>query len=197
MKVRRGQRHVAQAGHLEDVPVRRILGHVVAPQVGARGVAALGEVVAHHAEGLEHVAADVDPLVTGHAAVRLEQLVSLQLIHRDGVLVTAQVFVETRVGRDQRALEGRQCIGDGARLQAVRVAFLELGDQRGILAQLAHHLGPAAAHLQRVVHGASDLLLQRVGATVPELPEVEAGIEDGGRVRRPASSRSDGRLTRC
>jgi len=94
VKIRRRDRDVAQAGYLEHVAVFFILGQQVAPQVRLDGVAACLEVVAHHAELLEHVAADVDALVTGDAAVILEALVAVLFLDREDFRVAQQVLVK-------------------------------------------------------------------------------------------------------
>src|SRR5207253_7947777 len=96
-------------------------GNQVAAQVGFGRIAALGEIIRHHAEFLEHVAADIHALMTGDAAILLELRVTGLLFGGDGVGLAAKISVETGVGRDQRALEAGYGILD-----------IRLGDAIGI-----------------------------------------------------------------
>ena len=179
MEVRRRDGHIAQAGHLEHMAVFFILGQQVAPQVRFQRVAAGLEVIAHHAEFLEHIAANVHALVTGNAAVILEALVAVFFLAGQDIGVAQQVLVKPRVGCQQRALVGGQGvlhIGSG---DAIGIGLFErvlVGGQGG---QVAHHGIPVAAHFHRADHHLLDLGLQRVHPTVPELFEVQAGVEYG------------------
>src|SRR6266705_986669 len=76
VEIRSGELDVAQARHLEHVAVRFPFGDGVASQVGVGGLAAILEIVAEHAEGLEHIAAYVDALMARDAAVALEELIA-------------------------------------------------------------------------------------------------------------------------
>src|SRR5471032_2970823 len=98
-----------------------IVGEGVAALVGLVAAAAPGEVVAHHAELLVHIAADVDALVAGHAAVLLEFGVAGFLVGGDGVALAAQVAVEARIRRDQRALVTGDGVAHIGRRQALAV----------------------------------------------------------------------------
>ncbi|MNL64809.1 hypothetical protein D3C87_1890610 [compost metagenome] len=51
--------------------------------------------------------------------------------------------------------------------------------------QGAHRQLVGEGHLQRVLDGPGRLLLEILGATIPELHEVEAGVEHGRGVDRP------------
>ena len=53
----------------------------------------------------------------------------------------------------------------------------------GVVAlQLGHHLRPLCPHLDRILDRAFGLFLERGRAAVPELRELPAGVEGGGRV---------------
>ena len=149
VQVWRGVRGHPETGHLERVQVRLVAGDVVAAHVRLGDVAASLEVLVDDAEHLEHVAADVGALVTGHAAVELEQFVAALLMHRDGALFPVQPPVEGAVGRDQGTQElGDRVLGVGAR-DPVGVEGFE---QRGVslvLVQLAEHVRPEARHFDR------------------------------------------------
>src|SRR5437762_2263344 len=95
---------VSETRHLEHELVAFALGHVEPSHIGGRDVAALSKVITHHAELLEHVAADIHALMASHATVALESRVSLQFFGTDRAGVAAQVAVETR-WRDKRAHE--------------------------------------------------------------------------------------------
>src|SRR5438105_14398027 len=95
---------ISETRHLEHELVAFPLGHVESSQIGGRDVAALGKVITHHAELLEHVAADIHAFVASHAPVTLESRISLQFFGADRAGVAAQVTVETR-WRDKRAHE--------------------------------------------------------------------------------------------
>ena len=97
MEVGRGDGDVAQAGHLEHVAVFLGAGDIEAPQVRRGGVAPGGEVVPQYAELLEHVAADIHPLMASDAAVVLEALVAVLFLGAEDRGVARQVLVETRV----------------------------------------------------------------------------------------------------
>ena len=75
--------------------VSLVASDVEAALVGPGRVAPVLDVVAHHAEFLEHVAADVHALVAGDAAVFLEALVTELFPGREDVGVAQQVLVET------------------------------------------------------------------------------------------------------
>ena len=136
--------------------------HVLFPAAGieaalvrAQGLAAaVGEVILLEIQIFIGLAAHALAHMAGGAAVGLEALVAFRFGGGQGALVAAQPAVETAVGRD----EGLFVFGDGVRDvpagPAVRIDGAELGGQCGI--------GGRAA--------------------VPELHEVEHGIEGGGRV---------------
>jgi hypothetical protein len=165
------------------VPVALVAGHVEAPEVGLPAAPAVGEVVGHHAEGLEHVAPHAGALVAADAPVRLEERVPLALLGAEGVAVAEQVAIEARGRPVERPLVGGDGVGD------VGAADAPLGvnraERRGVLgqrAQLRQRLGPARGHLVERLDRAVDLRLERLGATVPEVSQVELRVVHARRV---------------
>ena len=72
MKVRRGERYQTQTRDLELVAVAIFSGNVEAAQVALIDCLSVTEVIVHDAEDLEHIAAHVDPLMTGNATILFE-----------------------------------------------------------------------------------------------------------------------------
>src|SRR5262245_20407989 len=103
MEVGSGDRDVAQAEHPEYPAVPRDPGNVVPPEIDAR---LLGVLARKDPELLEHVAADVDSLVTRDAPVCLEMLVAAPLRLGQHRALAAKVAIEARVRSGQRSLEG-------------------------------------------------------------------------------------------
>ena len=157
------------------------MGHQVAAQVGLGGWAPF-EIVIHHAEFLEHVAADIQALMAGNAAIFLEALVAVFFLEGEDVGVALQVLVETRVGRQQGAFVGRQGILHIGRRHAVGVHLGECGLVLGDGREVGDHGFPVAAHFRRADDHLFDLGLEGVHATVPELFEIQAGVEHRGRI---------------
>ena len=107
VKLRRGQLDVPQTRHAKHEPVSLEMSDIETPVVGFHDVPTILEVFAHHAEALEHVAPDVAPLVTRHAADGLEPFVSRHFDLIQCVLVASQPRVEANVRRIECALEAR------------------------------------------------------------------------------------------
>ncbi|MNP06438.1 hypothetical protein D3C76_984200 [compost metagenome] len=181
MEVGVGQRYVAQGRHLEPADELLLAGH---------GAAALGRVAGRVVLDQPHlligVAADGDPVVAGGAALLLEQLIALQLLRRQRLAIPLQPAIEGGIGGDQGLLEGGDGIGH---LVDAKVRFavdrIEAGAVFGQGVQGLDRQLVGEGHLQRVGDGARRLLLQILGTAVPELHEVEAGVEHGRRVDRP------------
>src|SRR5262245_60742959 len=91
VEVGAGHGHVAEAGHPEDLTVPGDPGHVIAAEIDTR---LLNVDVGKDAELLEHVAADVHPLMARRASVRLEQHVASSFGFREGVSLAPQVPIE-------------------------------------------------------------------------------------------------------
>src|SRR5438067_7479117 len=94
MEIRSRQLDVSEARHLEYELVAFPLSHVVSSEVGGRDVAALREVVTHHAKFLEHVSADIHSLMAGHATVALESRITLQFFGADCTGIAAQITIK-------------------------------------------------------------------------------------------------------
>ena len=78
--------------------------------VGWLYVAAVVEVVPHHAEALQHVAADVDALVAAHAAVFAEQVVAALLARAERDLVQPVRSVSLECLTDRHRSDPVECI---------------------------------------------------------------------------------------
>src|SRR5215813_1645666 len=103
MEIRRCRCHVAQAGHTQDLRIGRSKR-------------------AKDAVSLKQVAANIDALMTGHAAERLEQPITVLLFGRERRRITGKPAVERASGRDQRAFVA----GDGVE-QARTVRSTSIG----------------------------------------------------------------------
>src|SRR5882672_5873322 len=181
MEIRRGPPDIPQAGDLEDVLVLLAAGDLEAAEVGMIQGAPIGEVVAHRSELREKVASRIAALMAGDAALPLEELIAFLLPVGDGRAIAAQEAVEARDG-DQRSQERGETGGDLLLLQGLGEDRLEVVPIVRVVLKDLEDLGPGVLHLLRVEEGAFDLLLEGVGASIPELPEVEGDIKDGGRV---------------
>ncbi|CUK13187.1 Uncharacterised protein [Achromobacter sp. 2789STDY5608615] len=180
MEVRIGQRHVAQRRHLEVEAVGILAGD---------GGAALGLVVGlvrrHQPHLLERVAAHRHAVVARHAAAVLEQRVAGQLLHRQRLVVALEPLVKARVRRHQRFLEGGQRAGhlvDGDVVLAEHLLEFGAVARNGI--EHLHRQFMGGGHFHRIGDRAAGLLAQVLGAAVPELGDVQAGIEHRRRIDR-------------
>nr|BFE94584.1 hypothetical protein GCM10020185_51200 [Pseudomonas brassicacearum subsp. brassicacearum] len=91
-------------------------------------------------------------------------------------------MVEARIGCLQGALVIGQCALDIRLGHAIGVRVLEVLGIAGVIGDALDDRFPGAAHFHRAGHDRVDLFFQRVDAAIPELVEVQAGIEHGGRV---------------
>ena len=195
VQIRGGMGGHAQARHLEGVSVGSVAGDIEASEVGLGDVAPLFEVVVNHAEDLEHVAADIRPLVARHTAVVFEQGVALFLVGAESLFIAGQPAVEAAVRGGQRLDELGDGFFDGIAGNRVFSVEIDLLEQSGILVVLVefgHHVGPQAAHLKTALYRAVSLVWQRMRASVPELFEIEARVEHSGRVHRAPLSLNPG-----
>jgi len=129
----------------------------------------IGEERAH---GAERVAVAAPPLAVEEEPAALRRPI-------DRLLVAGDVAVEGRVAGVLGPFEG----GDGGGDVVVgRLVAEDLGERRGILGNAAHlrdHvLGRLLPHLDGIQDRELRLLLERRGATVPELGGVEHGVHD-------------------
>ena len=173
MQVGRGVGGHSEAWNLERMSVRLVAGDVEAAHVGLSDVAPSLEVVVDHPEHLKHVAARVGALMTGHATVELEHFVTAPLLFGKGGLVAGQPLVEAAVRRSEGALELSERILDVVPSDAIRIGRLEQRRILLVLVQLAKHVRPQACHFHGRLDGAIHLLGQVIGASVPELLEVQ------------------------
>ncbi|MNN23376.1 hypothetical protein D3C81_1367720 [compost metagenome] len=181
MEVGVGQLDVAQGRHLELEAV-----DVLAGQPGNALGGVFGLVGFHLAHLLERVAAGRRAVVAGHAARFLEQLVAVLLGLGQRLLVALQPAVEARVGRGQGLLELGDGVGD--RVDGDLVGLVGLLDRLTVLRDRADHghcLLVGEGHFLRVGDRAAGLLLEVVGAAVPELGDVHSRVEHGRRIDRP------------
>src|SRR5712664_1558057 len=109
MEVWGGQSYVTKTRDLEYQQVFALPGNRHAPDIRCGRAFVIG---LHYAEPLVQVAADVDSLVAGNAAVALEKLIALELLVRQCLTVAVQVSIEARSRRKQRTLEVRNSILD-------------------------------------------------------------------------------------
>ena len=132
----------------------------------------------------ELCAADARAEVTLRAVEVHEVLQPLLLQVGEGGVVPVEVIVEAVVG-DQRALEGSYGFGvvvEGQRVGVIGESSAELGLVTGLTQTCDHLVTVLERHFQRIEDRDLRLLLQGGGTTIPELDELEAGIEHGRRV---------------
>ena len=84
--------------------------------------------------------------MAGDAAIVLEQLVAALFLRRDGIALPAQVAVEARIGRYQRALEGRKGIQHVSRRGIAAIDRGEGLPVGRIGAQFGEQLCPGRVH---------------------------------------------------
>ena len=116
--------------------------------------------------------------MAGCAAEVLEYVVALDLLCRHRLLVTFQIAVERTVGSQQSLLVLGDGICDGSLAETLRVhlgeefrELLVLGDSAGDLIEVL------ASHLYRVERRTACLLGEGCRTSVPELHEIEHGVE--------------------
>src|SRR5690606_32923077 len=178
VKVRRRLRHVAQAWHFELVSILFAARDIEAAEIGfARSPSALREEVAHDADTLKEVAAEVPALMARDAAEPREQLVALDRVRPHGTSIPGEVPVERCIDRDQRAQVFRDRALDGLRIGLCAEYRLEALPHRPVGAQTFLDRRPVRAQLERALHRLIDLLLEARRAPVPELRHVERAIE--------------------
>src|SRR5262249_4669122 len=131
---------------------------------------------------------DAGALMAGGAAIALEQPVALLLVARDGGRIAAQVAVEARVGRLERALEADERVQHLSRNEVSPIDGGEGASIAVIAAQLFEQLRPRRVHDARIEQRRRILLLKREKVATPVQPEVERDVEDrrGVEVERPA-----------
>ncbi len=131
-------------------------------------------------------------MVACDAPFEPKERIPLLLFFGDGIFLSSEIAVEGRIRCDERLFELRDGIGDGGLRDALIVDACELCFVGGVV-ELFDQIGEVVAHLDRIDDGASGLLLQILGASVPELSEVEKRIEDGWSVDAPfLSTDTDG-----
>jgi hypothetical protein len=177
MEVRAGFGDVAKAGDLEHEFVG--LGFGV-------GEAALVFEVGpgfDEAEFLIHVATDASAIVAGDAASFGEVFEALLFVSGEGVILALEEVVPAGRGH-QFAFEGTDgfaevVVGDG--VGVARESGFEGVDITGHgLEDLDHEVGVWHAHFDGVQNGAFGLFLDGGSAAIPELGDVDGGVEGGG-----------------
>jgi hypothetical protein len=107
MKIGRSDGNIAQAWYAEDLTITFQMGNSVPAKVGI-GFLPARERVSENAEFLEQIATEILSLMTGDAAVGLEELIPALLIGRNRLLRTAEIVIEWSIGRYQGALESSE-----------------------------------------------------------------------------------------
>jgi len=171
---------IAESGSFEGSAISLEVTDGLAADVGLGGLHANTDVV-------EAVVGQIGATVTG-AAVGLaeEERSALAGLFGESLEFAGEEPVEGRGAGDGCAFVAGDGTGDipgDDRLGTEDLA--ELVAVAGDLIEAGFELGEGEAHLNGIGDGAEGLLLQGVGATVPELEFLEGGIEDGGGVASP------------
>jgi len=185
-----GAGDVAKRGHFEEAAVGEAVG-----DGGAAGIkearVRLGE-----AELLEAGAAEQRTSVAEGAAGGEELIEALFFGDGEGGAVALEEAVPAG-GGEERALEGGEGAGDVGERERLFVLGEGLGEEGrvggAVLKNLDDGLLAGEAHFDGVEERAGGLRFERGGAAIPELGEVQGGVEDGGRVARAAAAVDAGR----
>src|SRR5215471_1767521 len=127
---------------------------------------------------LEEVAADIHALMAGDAADRLEQLIALLLVVREGLPVSAEPTIEAACRREQRSLIGRDRIEHAVAVRHMSVGAAEPTHHFRIRSQPAKDLIDARCHGARIGERSLSLRLEGAKPPLPAEPEAERGVED-------------------
>ena len=191
MHVGRRTEHVAERGGFESADVFGLVSHEVAAEVG------VGAAVAAEAEVVEAVVGEVRAVVAIHAAaLGAEEVETAQGGIGEGFAAAFGEAVELVGAGDDAALEG----GDGLREAREGDGFVAKGGAKrfavaGDGGEARDDDGGLGAHLVDVEEHGFDLGLERVGAAVPEVAGLMAGVGEGGGVAfefRAAVAEGDG-----
>ena len=104
MEVRIGEFNVTQGGHLVVEAIGIFTGH--SGTTIARTLVRL-----YNTHLLEGITPHGRAVMAGGTTTALKQLITLEFLGGDGILVTTQPLVETRVRRDQRFFKGGNGLG--------------------------------------------------------------------------------------
>nr|WP_287234043.1 hypothetical protein [Mesorhizobium sp.] len=160
----------------------RSLSTPVMAEIRLGHVLLAGEGNPKDAELLKQIAADIGALMACDAAIRLEQLIAMLLVRRDGVALALEMAVETGVGRDQRALKDGQGV---EHIRPVGSRAVERHESPRIVrvgAQFRQQFFPARVHQPVIEQDCLVLLLDSAEIAAPVQPEIECCAEDGRRV---------------
>ncbi len=183
MEIGGGEGDVAEGGHLEFEVVVSGFRDGFAPEVLGVGVGVDGS---HFLIG---VGPEEGSVVAGDAACGDEGLEALQLAGGESGVVALQEFIKAVVG-DEGAFEGGDGVGDvvvGDGVFLVRESFGEsplIGAEGFDFADRFCLVGDG--HFNGIEDGALGLSFEGGGAAIPELGEMEAGVEDRGGVAASA-----------
>ena len=129
---------------------------------------------------LEQVASDIDALMTGDAAERFEQLVTVQLFDRQRRGIAAEPAVEPAAWGQQRLLVGGNRIREARLLRSLPICLLESTYQLGIGTQPSQHLPDACSHDLRIFYDSLDLGLQSSEPAFPTEAKAQRRVENSG-----------------
>ncbi len=177
MKIRGGQRDVAQRRYFEHVLVFAAFRNLVA--VGGRILMPVRNEEPHF---LIRIPADIDAVVAGNAAKRFKTAIAAQFQSAQ-CLFTPQKTVEAAVGRHQCLFEGDDGVDHLGITDAIApVDLLERFFVRRIgVEALLDDVG-VHRHLDRIVNRPVRLIAERFGPPVPKLPEIVTGVIDRRRL---------------
>src|SRR5690625_1304471 len=136
----------------------------------------------HYAEREVTVTTQVDALVAGYTATPDESLESGALLLVEHARVTFQELIETGVRREQGAFERLDRPGDVEERHRVIVLWERSFEQRHVIGHAFDGSDDplrCVVHLERILDRAHRLVGEVLSASVPELGDVEHGVEHG------------------
>src|SRR6516165_803370 len=128
---------------------------------------------------LKQVAPDIDTLVTGNTAERLEQPVAVLLLGRERRGIPAEPTVEPASGGQQRPLVGGDRIQEARTVRLVPVGLAKLAPHLGISAQPFDNFVDACPHPPRIFQRNRGLFLECSEIALPTEAKAERRVEHG------------------
>ena len=187
VEVRWGLRDIAKVRDLEPVKILILAGKsgealviIVVFNIWT-ALLTVREVVFENAHKFERLTAKGFARVAGSTAIVLKCVVSRKFLCCQSITIALKIKVEPVIRCEEGLLVFSDSIGHTGHGEAFsRIQRFKLLDQRSISAQTLYNLVPGlVAHFQRVLRRTGSLVGKGMRASVPELLDVEDGVEDG------------------